>query len=41
MFSLTLTLNNNLKAIDKDIPKLPDSSMTKVILYGDSKYNDI
>ena len=36
-----ITLNNSLKATDKDIPKLSDSSLTKVILYSDSKYNDI
>ena len=29
-----ITLNNSLKAIDKDIPKLSDSSLTKVILFG-------
>ena len=41
-FSTTrITLNNSLKAIDKDILKLSDSSLTKVILYGDSKYSDI
>ena len=27
--------------MDKDIPKLSDSSLTKVILYGDPKYSDI
>ena len=37
----TYSLNNSLKAIDKDIPKLYDSSITKVVLYGDSKYSDI
>ena len=39
--AICITLNNNLKAIDKDILKLSDSSLTKVILYGDSKYSDI
>ena len=36
-----ITLNNSLKAIDKGIPKLSDSSLIKAILYGDSKYSDI
>ena len=31
---------NSLKGIDKDIPKLSDSSLTKVIVFGDSKYSD-
>ena len=39
--AIRITLNNSLKAIDKDILKLSDSSLTKVILYGDSKYSDI
>ena len=39
--AIRITLNNSLKAIDKDIPKLSDSSLTKVILFGDSKYSDI
>ena len=39
--TICITLNNSLKAIDKDILKLSDSSLTKVILYGDSKYSDI
>ena len=39
--AIRITFNNSLKAIDKDILKLSDSSLTKVILYGDSKYNDI
>ena len=39
--AIRITLNNSLKAIDKDILKLSDSSLTKVILYGDSKYTDI
>ena len=39
--AIRITLNNNLKGIDKDIPKLSDSSLTKVILFGDSKYIDI
>ena len=30
-----------LKDIDKDVPKLSDISLTKVILFGDSKYSDI
>ena len=36
-----ITLNNSLKVIDKDISKLSDSSLTNVILFGDSKYSDI
>ena len=39
--AIRVTHNNSLKAIDKDIPKLSDSSIIKVILYGDSKYSDI
>ena len=39
--AIPITLNNSLKAIDKDILKLSDSSLTKVILYCDSKYSDI
>ena len=39
--AIRITLNNSLKAIDKDILKLSDSSLTKVILFGDSKYSDI
>ena len=39
--TICITLNNSLKAIDKDILKLSDSSLTKVILYGDSKCSDI
>ena len=39
--AIRITLNNSLKAIDKDILKLSHSSLTKVILYGDSKYSDI
>ena len=39
--AICITLNNSLKAIDKDILKLSDSSITKVILDGDSKYSDI
>ena len=39
--AIRITLNNSLKAIDKDILKLSDSFLTKVILYGDSKYSDI
>ena len=35
-----ITLNNSLKGIDKDIPKLSDSFLIKVILFGDSKYSD-
>ena len=38
--AIRITLNNSLKGIDKDIPKLSDSSLTKVILFGDSKYTD-
>ena len=39
--AICITLTNNLKGIDRDIPKLSDSSLTKVILFGDSKYSDI
>ena len=39
--AIRITLNNSLKTIDKDIPNLSDSSLTKVILYDDSKYSDI
>ena len=39
--AIRITLNSSLKGIDKDIPKLSDSSLTKVILFGDSKYSDI
>ena len=39
--AIRITLNNSLKGIDKDIPKLSDSSLTKVILFGDFKYSDI
>ena len=35
------TLNNSLKAIDKDIVKFSGSFLTKVILYGNFKYSDI
>ena len=38
--AIFITLNNSLKAIDKDILKLSDSFVTKVILHIDSKYND-
>ena len=38
--AICITLNNSLKGIDKGIPKLSDSSLTKVILFGDSKYSD-
>ena len=38
--AIRITLNNSLKGIDKDIPKLSDSSLTKVILFRDSKYSD-
>ena len=38
--AIHITLNNSLKAIDKDILKLSDSFLTKVVLYGDSKYSD-
>ena len=37
--AIRITLNNSLKAIAKDILKLSGSSLTKVILYGDSKYS--
>ena len=36
-----ITLNNSLKAIDKDIPTLSDSLLTKVILFGNSKYSHV
>ena len=39
--AICITLNNSLKGIDKDIPKLSDSSLTKVIPFGDSKYSHI
>ena len=39
--AIHITLNNSLKAIDKDILKLSDSFLTKIILYGDSKCSDI
>ena len=39
--AIFITLNNSLKAIDKDILKLSDSFVTKVILHIDSKYNDV
>ena len=37
--AICITLNNDLKAIDKDILKLSDSFLTKLMLYGDSKYS--
>ena len=39
--AIRITVTNSLKAIDKHIPKLCDSSLTKVILFGGSKYSDI
>ena len=39
--AIRITLYNSLKNIDKDIPKLSDSSLIKVILSGDSKHSDI
>ena len=39
--AIFITLNNSLKAIDKDILKLSDSFVIKVILHIDSKYNDV
>ena len=39
--AIRTTLNNSLKVIDEGILKLSDSSLTKVIIYGDSKYSDI
>ena len=39
--AIRITLNNSLTDIDKYISKLSDSSLTKVILFGDSKYSDI
>ena len=38
--AICIALNNSLKGIDNDILKLSDSSLTKVILFGDSKYSD-
>ena len=38
--AIRIALNNSLKGIDNDILKLSDSSLTKVILFGDSKYSD-
>ena len=38
--AIRIKLNDILKAIDKDIMKLSDSFLTKVIFYGDSKYNN-
>ena len=38
--TVRITLNNSLKGIDKDIPKLSDSSLTNVTLFGDSKYSE-
>ena len=37
---ICITLNNSLEGRDKGTPKLSDSSLTKVILFGDSKYSD-
>ena len=39
--TIRIIRNNSLKAIDKDIPKVSDSFLTKVIIYGDSEYSDI
>ena len=39
--AIRITLNNSLKGIDKDILKLSDSSLRKVILFDDTKYSDI
>ena len=39
--TIRIIRNNSLKAIGKDIPKVSDSFLTKVILYGDSEYSDI
>ena len=41
MYLQLTTLITVLKAIDKDLLKLSDSSLTKVILYGDSEHSDI
>ena len=38
--AIQITLNNSVKGINKDIPKLSDNSLTKVIFFGDSKYSD-
>ena len=38
--AIHVTLNNSLKGIDKDIRNLSYISLTKVILFGDSKYSD-
>ena len=37
--AICITLNSSLKGIDKGTPKISDSSLTKVILFGDSKYS--
>ena len=39
--AIWITLNNSLKDIDKDIPKLSDSFLTKLIPFSNSKYSDI
>lgn len=39
--STTLTLFDELKTIDKNLPNISDVSSTKVILYGENKFNDI
>ena len=38
--AIRIALNNSLKVIGNDILKLSNSSLTKVILFGDSKYSD-
>ena len=39
--AIRIILNSSLKGIDKDLLKLSDSSLTKVIPIGNSKYSDI
>ena len=38
--AIRITINNSLKGIDREIPRLCDSSLTKIIIFGDSKYSD-
>ena len=39
--AIHITLNNSLKATDKDLLKLSDSFLTMAIPHRDSKYSDI
>ena len=39
--SIKLTLFEEFKIIDKNLPKLSDDCLTKILLYSDNKYNDI